>query len=124
MHGADGVVDGVVQENNAAVSGKDRQGNAGGVADHGVHAGVVPFTPQALAGIIGGNQPDVVLVHLAAEHSLPDIRADGGTEAAIVFLQAALSVTAAGAQIQTVPRRRADAAGPGGKTVDQTGLGK
>ena len=49
------------------------------------------------------------------------IRADGGTEAAVVLLQRFRSVAAAGSQVQGIPGRQGDAALPGGKAVPDAG---
>ena len=120
MDGADGVLDRVVEKEDAAVSGKDGEGQAGHVGDEGV-GGVVPLPLQALAGIFLRAAADGGLMDLLTEDG--PLRGDPqyATEAAVVFCHGGGIVSPAGAEVQTIPGGEGDAAFAGGKAVGDAG---
>ena len=120
MHSAHGTAHGIVEQQNTAVGGKDRQGKTGLLGNEGV-GGVVPLTQQPLAGIVGGAETHGGLMHLLAQYGTRRRCADGRAEAAVIFHETRRAVPPAGAQVQTVPGGGGNAAAPGGKAVADAG---
>ena len=117
VNGADGRVHRVVQQDDTAVGGKDDERQVRRVADHRVHTLIVALAPEALARVRPGHKADIRLVYLLAEHDAHGIRADGGAEAPEILLHVLRRIAPADAEVQRIPRRGADAAGPRGKAV-------
>ena len=117
MNGADGLMDGIVQQHGAAVGGKDRQGQTGDVGDESIHICVVPGTEQTLPGVLCRDGADVGCVGLLTEDRTGLVQAQSGEKAAVSFPQLFLAVPLSGAEVQAVPRCGGHAALPGGKAV-------
>ena len=100
----------VIEQDGAAVGGKDHQGKIGGVGDEGVHLRVVPRAEQALSGILRRNKTDVFRVGLLGENSALCRHPHSGAEPAIVLPHIFVAVAPADAQVQAVPGGGADAA--------------
>ena len=117
MSGADGLPDGVVQQNGAAVGGKDRQGQVWHVSDEGVHVRIVPGTGDAFSSVLLRDPADVVGMGLLAQHRPVLIQPQNGEKAAVVFPEGFRAVPLVGAEIQAVPRGGGHAPQTGGKAV-------
>ena len=117
VSGADGLPDGVVQQNGAAVGGKDRQGQVWHVGDEGVHVRIVPGTGDAFSSVLLRDPADVVGMGLLAQHRPVLIQPQNGEEAAVVFPEGFRAVPLVGAEIQAVPRGGGHAPQTGGKAV-------
>ena len=121
VDGGDGGVDGVVEEDHAAVGGENGEGQAGNVRHQGVHVPVVPGAGEALAGVLRRDAAKVRGVDLLAEDGLLRLRPQNGAETAVVLPDVFRGVAPAGAQVQAVPGGGGDPAGAGGKAVGQGG---
>ena len=117
VNGADGLMDGIVQQHGAAVGGKDRQGQVRDVGDESIHICVVPGTEQTLPGVLCRDGADIGGVGLLTEDRTGLVQAQNGEKAAVIFPQLFRAVPLSGAEVQTVPRCGGHAALPGGKAV-------
>ena len=116
VDGACGVVDGIIEQHDAAVGGEYHQGKVGFPGDKGI-GGVVPGGKESLSGIGGGAQADRGLMDLLGKDCPLHGNVQGAAEAPVIFQHSLRGIPPAGAQIQRVPGRGTDAALPGGKSV-------
>ena len=120
VNGAHRPADGIIQQDDAAVGGKDRQGQVRFIGDKGV-GGVIPGGPQALPSVGGGAEADGGLMDLLGEDRTRRIHPQSAAEAAVILPDMGQVIPPAHAQVQGVPGRSGDAALPGGKPVADAG---
>ena len=108
--------DGVVEQNDAAVGGEDRQREVFLIGNQAVGV-IVPLTVQPLAGVGGGAGADGGLVDLSGEDQTVYVHPGAGAEAPVILPQGQISVPHAGAEIETVPGGGGDSAQTGGEGV-------
>ena len=117
VNGADGLMNGIVQQHGAAVGGKDRQGQTGDVGDESIHICVVPGTEQTLPGVLCRDGADIGGVGLLTQHRFGFVQFQNGEKAMVIFPQLFRAVPLSGAEVQAVPRGGGHASPPGGKAV-------
>ena len=117
VNGPNGPVHRVIEQNGAAVGGKDHQRKTGAIGDESVHIRIVPGEKKALAGVLVRDLADILRMGLLGENGALRRHAYGGAEASVVLPDIFVAVSPADAQVQAVPRGGADTAQTGGEAV-------
>ena len=120
MDGAYRSGDRIVEQEDAAVGGKDHQGQLRFIGDEGI-GGVAPLPPQPFARVVGGADPDGSLVDLLAEDHSFFIQPHSAAEAAVILRHRGGVIASAGPQVQTVPGRDRHTTLSGGEGMTDAG---